>query len=86
MINPKGIQSDPNKIVSKLFRAQGYLLSSYDKPSQMFEITFEDFSKSLENVVKDVNNYFQFSFADLIKDIDEAGLSLIEKYEPIEFK
>lgn len=86
LINPKGIQSDPNKIVSKLFRAQGYLLSSYDKPSQMFEITFEDFSKSLENVVKDVNNYFQFSFADLIKDIDEAGLSLIEKYEPIEFK
>lgn len=86
LINPKGIQSDPNKIVSKLWRVQSYLLSSYDKPSQMFEISFNDFSQSLAEVVKDVNEYFELSFPDLVKSIDEAGIGLIDKFGTIEFK
>ncbi len=85
-INPKGIQSEPEKITSKLWRTQGYLLSSYDKPSQMFELSFKDFSNSLENVVKDVNKYFQLSWNELIKEIESTEVRLIDKFEAIELK
>lgn len=85
-INPKGIQSDPEKITSKLWRTQNYLLSSYDKPSQMFELSFKDFSNTLESVVKDVNKYFQSSWNELIKEIENTEVSLIDKFEAIEFK
>lgn len=85
-INPKGIQSDPEKLTSKLWRTQNYLLSSYDKPSQMFELSFKDFSNSLESVVKDVNKYFQSSWNELIKEIENAEVSLLDKFEAIEFK
>lgn len=85
-IDPKGIQSDPNKIISKLWVTQNYLLSSYDKPSQMFELSFKDFSKSLEDVVKQVNDYFQFSWSNLVNEIKNSGVSLIDSFEPVEFK
>lgn len=83
-INPKGIQSDPNKISSKLWRTQNYLLSSYDRPSQMFEISFNDFSASLDKVVNEVNNYFQSSWIELINEINELQVQLIEKFDKIE--
>lgn len=83
-INPKGIQSDPNKISSKLWRTQNYLLSSYDRPFQMFEISFNDFSASLDKVVNEVNNYFQSSWIELINEINELQVQLIEKFDKIE--
>lgn len=83
-INPKGIQSDPNKISTKLWRTQNYLLSSYDRPSQMFEISFNDFSASLDKVVNEVNNYFQSSWIELINEINESQVQLIEKFDKIE--
>lgn len=85
-IDPKGIQSDPGKIVSRLYRVQNYLLSSYDRPSQMFELSFIEFSKALENTVNEVNAYFKTSWLDLIKEINSSGLSLIDSFEPLEFK
>ncbi len=85
-IDAKGIQSDPDKLTSKLYRAQNYLLSSYDKPSQMFELSFKDFSASLDKVVDEINQYFQTSWVDLIKDVNEAELNLIDKIGLIEKK
>lgn len=85
-IHPKGIQSDPTKIIAKMGRAQNYLLSSYDKPSQMFELAFDDFSKSLADVIKIVNEYFQMSWSDLIEEINKSGVTLIDKFGLIEVK
>lgn len=82
----KGIQSDPDKIISKLWRTQNYLLTSYDRPSQMFELSFNDFSKSLEDAVKIVNEYFQSSWMNLVNEIKNSGVSLIDSFEPVEFK
>jgi len=82
----KGIQSDPDKIIPKLWRTQNYLLTSYDRPSQMFELSFNDFSKSLEDAVKIVNEYFQSSWMNLVNEIKNSGVSLIDSFEPVEFK
>jgi hypothetical protein len=85
-IDAKGIQSDPEKIVSKLYRTQNYLLSSYDKPSQMFELSFADFSNSLEKVINEVNDYFKTNWDGLLSEINSAGINLIDKIDPIEYK
>ncbi len=85
-INPKGIQSDPNKIISKLYRTQNYLLSSFDKPTQMFELSYDDLSQSLEKVVGDINKYFDINWKELIEAVNGAGLSLIDSFETIEIK
>jgi hypothetical protein len=85
-IEEKGIRSDPNKLTSKLYRAQNYLLSSYDKPSQMFELSFKDFSESLDKVVDEINQYFQTNWKDLMRSINEAELNLIDQFELIEKK
>ncbi|MFN4111616.1 MAG: hypothetical protein ACK4G1_05030, partial [Ignavibacteria bacterium] len=85
-IDTKGIQSDPNKIISKLWRTQNYLLTTYDRPSQMFEFSFNDFSKSLEDVVKIINEYFQSSWSLLVNEIQNSGVSLIDNFEPVELK
>ncbi|MGB9664947.1 MAG: WD40/YVTN/BNR-like repeat-containing protein [Ignavibacteria bacterium] len=85
-IDAKGIQSDPNKLTSKLYQTQNYLLSSYDKPSQMFELSYKDFSESLNKVIDEINQYFQTSWIDLMKSVNEAELNLIDKIELIEKK
>jgi photosystem II stability/assembly factor-like uncharacterized protein len=85
-IEEKGIRSDPNKLTSKLYRAQNYLLSSYDKPSQMFELSFKDFSEALDKVVDEINQYFQTNWKDLMRSINEAELNLIDQFELIEKK
>jgi hypothetical protein len=85
-IDAKGIQSDPEKIMSKLYRTQNYLLSSYDKPSQMFELSFADFSNSLEKVINEVNDYFKTNWDGLLNEINSAGINLIDKIDPVEYK
>lgn len=82
-IDVKGIQSDENKIMSKLYRTRNYLLSSYEKPSQMFEISMKDLSNSVDQVALRVNEYFTTEWKKLLNQIKESKLELIDEIEPI---
>lgn len=85
-INPKGIKSDPRKVMPKLNSARNYLLSSYDKPNQMYYLAFEEAEKSLIEAIDNINRYINTSLTEITNEIRNTNLNLIDTFKPIEVK
>lgn len=85
-INPKGIKSDPSKIVSRIYRVQNYLISNPGRPNQMYYLSFKQAKESLEKVIDKVNLYFEKDWKKLIEIINSSKLTIIEEIPPIKNK
>jgi len=85
-INPKGIKSDPSKVMSKLNSARNYLLSSYDKPNQMYYLALEDAKKTLQIAVENINRYITTTLVEISREIQSTNLNLMDPFEPIKIK
>ena len=80
-----GIQPE-NDVLSKVFNARGYVLSSMDAPSPTHLEYLRQAEAEVAKVLTEVNQFFEKDVADFRKKVDESGLRLLPPYEPIEVK
>jgi photosystem II stability/assembly factor-like uncharacterized protein len=80
-----GIQPE-NDVLSKIFTARGYVMSSMDAPSPTHLEYLRQAEAEVAKVLTEVNQYFEKDVADFRKKVDESGLRLLPTFEPIPVK
>jgi photosystem II stability/assembly factor-like uncharacterized protein len=80
-----GIQPEKD-VLSKVFNARGYVLSSMDAPSPTHLEYLRQAEAEVAKVLAEVNQYFEKDVADFRKKVDESGLRLLPTFEPIPVK
>jgi photosystem II stability/assembly factor-like uncharacterized protein len=82
----QGIRRDPKKIGSRLSTTYRYVVSSWETPPEMAEISLMQFSAQLSEAVKKINSFFSNEWMDFSKLVEEAKISLIENPSPIKIE
>ncbi len=77
----KGIQRDPTKISSQLGTASWYLGTRWDDVGQNTEDLLEYTSKSVEEAVSKINDFFDNSMTEYKKEIDGLDFNLFERVD-----
>ena len=75
-----------NDVLSKLFNAFGYALSSYDAPSPTHLEYLRQAETEVGKLVTDLNQFFEKDVADFRRQVDESGLRILPPVEPIQIK
>lgn len=80
-----GIQPEKD-VLSKVFNARGYVMSSMDAPSPTHLEYLRQAEAEVAKVLNEVNQFFDKDVADFRKKVDESGLRLLPMFEPIPVK
>ncbi len=80
----KGIRDNPDVLVSKMFRINGYLRSSTTVDNPTLDIVMRQFEEEMNPIIQRVNAFFANEWVAYRKAFEEAKLSPFKDYEPIE--
>ena len=89
LINQKevqGIRRDRELAGSRLSSVYRSLQSSWDAPTEAEKTNLKFAEESLAAALEKINRFYEGIFPDYKKAVDEAGLGLFEKYEPLSLK
>lgn len=79
----QGIRRDSKKLGSQLSTAYRYIVSSWEAPPEMAEISLVQFSAQLTEALMKINSFFSSEWMEFSKLVEDANISLIERFELI---
>jgi len=80
----QGIRRDPTTLSSRLRTAQRYISRSTDPPGETEEIAIRESQAAARELIQLVNGFISGRWAEYAQMIDEANLSWLDTFEPVE--
>ncbi|HSD64891.1 MAG TPA: hypothetical protein VLB50_13900, partial [Ignavibacteriaceae bacterium] len=82
----QGIRDNPNTLGNRLNTVYEYINSSFDAPGKTADEALQLADEKLASTIKRINNFFDTVWKNYENSVDNAGVSIFEKYEPLEIK